>query len=617
MIRTFVAVTLLLLTGWTQAQTPVINRYDTLLSVFKNSDMTVTETINITTDGQRIKHGIFRDIPIYYQTKQGANFNIGFHLLSVKRDNQDEPFFIQQKSNGIRIYIGSKNRLLPPGTYTYEIAYAVDRAIGFFDSHDELYWNVTGNGWDFPITKATALLILPSDAKINRVTAFTGAFGSRAGNVDISFPNTNEAQWVTQAPLPPHHGLTVVAAWPKGIITKPSFADQIGYFARDNSAYLFAGLGLVCLIGFYFIAWFYMGRDPKAKTIIPLFEPPEGLSPQALRYIKKMRYDNKMFTAAIVNMAVKHHLTIHKTGKNYTLERINPDQNNLSVAERSLSNALFETQSKIVISQDNQPTIAKAVDSFKKSMKAEFENKYFIRNSAIIIVGIIISLLSLFPLFQQYTQMLVPMLAGAFAVVLLIQASITLRESYQENGLGWATLSSAAISTFILIAIFFFVAQDFFRSALLLMGMAGLFALVNTVFYYLMKRPTMLGAKAIHHAKGFELFLKATEEDRLNFRNPPDKTPELFEALLPFALALGLEQAWSNQFANMLAKSQYQPSWYTGTYFGDFNPASFSQSVGSSLSSAISSASVAPGSSSGFSGGGSSGGGGGGGGGGW
>ena len=109
----------------------------------------------------------------------------------------------------------------------------------------------------------------------------------------------------------------------------------------------------------------------------------------------------------------------------------------------------------------------------------------------------------------------------------------------------------------------------------------------------------------------------------MNLRNPPKKTPELFEAYLPFALALGVDQAWSEKFAAVLATIRgpdgqaYQPAWYSGTW----NMAKFSRSVNSlssGLSSAVSSSVTPPGSSSGSGGGGfSGGGGGGGGGGGW
>jgi len=84
---------------------------------------------------------------------------------------------------------------------------------------------------------------------------------------------------------------------------------------------------------------------------------------------------------------------------------------------------------------------------------------------------------------------------------------------------------------------------------------------MNWAFYYWLNYPTKLGQEINTHTKGFRLFLKATEKDRLNFRNPPNLTPEIFQRYLPYALALNVEQQWAEQFTAILAKADYQPTW--------------------------------------------------------
>lgn len=90
----------------------------------------------------------------------------------------------------------------------------------------------------------------------------------------------------------------------------------------------------------------------------------------------------------------------------------------------------------------------------------------------------------------------------------------------------------------------------------------------------------------------------------------------MFEGLLPYAVAFGVEKIWAARFKDIALK---EPSWYTSSTGGPFNSLIFAQSIGQAASvSFASSVSVksSSGFSSGFSGGGSSGGGGGGGGGG-
>ena len=152
----------------------------------------------------------------------------------------------------------------------------------------------------------------------------------------------------------------------------------------------------------------------------------------------------------------------------------------------------------------------------------------------------------------------------------------------------------------------------------------GCILLTDMAFYDLLKAPTRLGRKVLDRLEGFELYLSVAEEDRMNFHNPPERTPELFEKILPYALALGVEQAWGERFAGVLAAagrdpsrsdSGYRPRWYSGRSFHQRGISDFASNLGGSFAGAIASSSTAPGSSSGSGGGGSSGGGGGGGGG--
>lgn len=153
-----------------------------------------------------------------------------------------------------------------------------------------------------------------------------------------------------------------------------------------------------------------------------------------------------------------------------------------------------------------------------------------------------------------------------------------------------------------------------------------LFIGTNVLFHHLLKAPTSAGRQLLDRVDGFKMFLSEVDGQRLNMVAPPGKTPELFERFLPYALALGVEHAWAEQFSRVLATAagssgqyttNYSPSWYNGAFVAS-SPAAFASSFSSAFSSAVSSSSSPPGSSSGGGGGGfSGGGGGGGGGGGW
>jgi uncharacterized membrane protein len=152
--------------------------------------------------------------------------------------------------------------------------------------------------------------------------------------------------------------------------------------------------------------------------------------------------------------------------------------------------------------------------------------------------------------------------------------------------------------------------------------------LMNGVFCKLLEAPTRRGQKLLNNIAGFRMYLGTAEAETLEKMGAPKDQLNVFEKFLPFAIALGVEQAWSQRFAGMIAEAMrageqgqvFSHRWHTGG--SDYtDPVTLASSISDTLGGTIASASTPPGSSSGgggFSGGGfSGGGGGGGGGGGW
>src|SRR5205085_11378195 len=149
--------------------------------VAQTGALTVTENISVNVEGDRIRHGIFRDFPTTY-SKNGRRIRVGFDVLSVALDGHDQHYTVAAIEDGLRVKIGDPDVLLTSGPHRFTLSYATDRQIAFFDKYDELYWNVTGNFWQFPIDRAEALIKLPAGARIIRSSAWTGAAGSTAHN---------------------------------------------------------------------------------------------------------------------------------------------------------------------------------------------------------------------------------------------------------------------------------------------------------------------------------------------------------------------------------------------------------------------------------------------------
>jgi uncharacterized membrane protein YgcG len=588
--------------------------FDETVTVQSDGALQVREVIRVRAEGRNIRRGIFRDFPTIYQASDGREIVVGFRFESATRDGQDEPWRTEPLGNGVRVYLGSASVMLPQGEHTYELVYRTDRQMGFFADHDELYWNVTGNGWAFPIDRATARVILPADIPLAdvKLEAYTGAQGAKDRNYEATIED-GAPLFATTSGLDPREGLTIVARWPKGYITAPveesvpvsggptaspgyNYSSDSGNASQSGRSPIeamlnrdlrkttlpaFMGLlGLAALLFYYYYIWLKVGRDPPSRITIPEYESPKGQSPASMRFLMHMGYDNECFAAAVLSLAVKGHLRIEQDagilgiGKTFTLvKQSNPDAKKLSADEEQLLINLFSEGNSLVLKDDNHERVSESRTNHRLSLKERYTSGFFNVNGGWHFLGIVLSILLALP-------------------ALLLPGKTNLwPEWHFTTPLGWFTLFTV-----------------------LLMLVA------NGVFGKLLRAPTVAGQAAMDHIRGFKMYLEVAEgEDLKRVKAPPPPlTPQLFESYLPAALALGVEQRWAERFADALnvQAPDYAPAWYVGPGWNIRDMGGFSSSLGTSLSTAISSSSTAPGSSSGGDGGGSSGGGGGGGGGG-
>eukprot|EP01036_Dinobryon_divergens_P052698 gene52698-70445_t len=187
----------------------------------------------------------------------------------------------------------------------------------FFDDHDELYWNATGNYWNFPILKATATLVLPKGAEISGSVGYTGAVGSMEQAVTIVSRPPNGAIFTATRTLAPGEGMSVAVKFQKGILVQPTGSAAAGNWLSDHRTLVFPILAVLLVLGYNLWAWNAVGRDPQKGTIIPLFHPPADLTPALVHYIKQMGFKQNgwtAFTASIFDLGVKGLVTIDKSG---------------------------------------------------------------------------------------------------------------------------------------------------------------------------------------------------------------------------------------------------------------------------------------------------------------
>ncbi|CAG0946521.1 MAG: hypothetical protein EFKGCFLK_02339 [Rhodocyclaceae bacterium] len=610
-----------------------IREYDALIEVGADGALEVTETILVNAEGREIKRGIFRDFPTLYRSWHGRAV-APFEVLSVKRNGAAEPWHTEERQNGVRLYAGRTGHNIARGLHRYEIRYRTGWQIGFFADRDELYWNVTGNGWSFIIERATAAVVLPRalpEASL-RLEAYTGHAGEKGGDWRARVDAEGRARFMTTAPLMPNQGLTIVVGWPKGMVAEPTREQHLARWVHDNPEWR-AGLpGLALLLFYYLVVWHRYGRDPAGGTVIPRFAPPKDVSAADARFLDRRGYDERVFAAAVVALAVKGQLRIREEDRDYTLER--PKEaaaEPLFNDEKTLLGALgLAPGGALPLRSENAAKVGAAHKALKDALKKEHLKQHFVTNGKYLVPGLIGSFLVLVVATFQASQpdplslfMLFWLTGWTFGVYMIVSRAVDVwRQALAGKWL--LAVPALMISAFALpfiggevAGLYVLFTQGSPLMAALLLMLVG----VNYLFYRLLQAPTLAGRRLLDELAGFRMYLEVAEKDGLRARRGPNRTLALFEKYLPYALALGVENAWAEQFSDILSQARGAggadavPRWYSGSSW-DAPGSGFAGALAGGLSGAIASASSSPGSSSGGGGGGSSGGGGGGGGGG-
>ncbi|MDR2205632.1 MAG: DUF2207 domain-containing protein [Flavobacteriaceae bacterium] len=640
-MKHFLSVILILFFSKGFSQTP--ERFDERIISFhsdifvdRNSELTVTENIEVYSNSEQIQRGIFRALPLE-RNVDNRKFRVKYDIISISKNGIEEKYHTKIANGFYYIYIGNENIFLQPGNYDYQIKYKTENQIGFFEKYDELYWNVNGSQWTFLTENISATVHLPKGSQIIQNQCYTGNYGSASQNCESKILSENEIEW-SASNLYSRENLTIAVGFKKGIMIPPpppSFMEKYGILIAGFLVFLF-------LFGYYFVTWQKYGVDPQKPTVYPQFNSPENLSPASIGYIKTERFQNNMLTASLVNLAVKGFVKIIETEekgflgisstKIFTVKKTKEPDESLAKEEVGLMNNLFSGgNTSVEFSGEYDSKIEKTVNSFRANLQYQYDNFLnegnnrvkiwlpFLLITAIYAIGLLFS----YAKYPDFIQVFI----GIFLYVVLMIFFAIITFVAANFQLSWKVFMFSGIALFFILTNVFTASNFSGISELTLnrnFGICYVFIAVSVLslmFYqYLIKRPSEEKLRKQSLIEGLEMYMGAAENQLLKFHNPPQMTPKIFETFLPFAMVLGVDAIWGKKFETMLKQTStnYSGDWYAGT--GNYmNFYAFGSALNSGLTQSIQSASTQPSSSGSGSGGGgfSGGGGGGGGGGGW
>lgn len=529
-----------------------------------NADGTVdaVETIQYDFESED-RHGIFRPIPYITTNSEGKRFKMSFDSVYVV-DETGTPYRFARTTDGdeISLKIGDPDKTIT-GLHTYTIGYTLSGAITYFSDHDELYWNVTGTGWDVPVYSASASVTFPAAFTPDQVKmiCFTGFQGSNEQNCTASYAD-NTANFSTTDRLGMNQGLTLAVSFPRNVVAVLEPVEDVNFFDTPIGKIVFVLLiGLAVLAGiFWYIAlpvwiivhWYRYGRDPRPPMGVARawYEAPKTakgrlLTPGETGTLIDEEADMRDITATIVDLARRGYMKIIETKKNdFTFKKqkelIKGEE--LQPHEKTMIDKLFGAKDEVRIKDAGNTSMVEMVTKMKTQLyDAVLIEKYFDKN-------------------PESTRTKYYVIAG----VALFTGNVML-------------------------------------------------AIIAFIFGRAMPRKTVEGAQAAAIAQSLKNFLTSQEKRITDQANKQ----LFFEKLLPYAVAFGVEKVWAERFKDINMK---EPDWYQGYGTHTFNSLYLMHAIhatGSSFARSATPVSSSTGHSSGFSGGFSGGGGGGGGGGSW
>ncbi len=539
----------------TQARAEEILRFDETLQILPDGKITVVEQIDYDF-GALDRHGIFRTIPTIKTNEEGKKFVLDYSNFVVVDDKGNPYRYSKSGSDGeTTVKIGDPDKTIT-GEHTYSISYSVAGALTYFSDHDELYWNVTGDNWQVPMNAVIARIQLPAAVAKNnlRIACFTGSSGSTETNCNSTYNEKEKTVTIqTSRSLDSYEGMTVVVGFPKGLVAVLEPKEYVSFWETFWGRVLIAAIIVVAVV------WYII-----APLVLPVLWWKYGRDPKS----------------PVGEASAWFAPPKGKDGRALT-----PGETGTLVDERA----------------DNADITATIIDLARRGYLKIIEKTkgdIHLKKETSLVTGDIL---------QPFEKTLFNGMFKTKDTITLKTADLTKVVSDTKNKLYESVVDEE----------FFPKNPQSIRTAFSVGGvlslMTGNFLLFLSLilFGYHMPRKTILGAGAAAMARALKSFITSQERQ---FKFQAQKQM-LFEKMLPFAIAFGVERIWIARFAEMhLAK----PDWYQG-YFSRFNVIAFSDSLHSTstnVAHAATPTSSSSGFSSGFSGGGSSGGGGGGGGGG-
>ena len=505
-----------------------IKNFHSKIRVLQDGSIQVIEKITVRREGKKIRRGIYRSLP---KTK-----NVNYTVLSVKRNGKKEPYSVSPHSKRFfTINTGNDSFLPHDGLYTFEITYTASNVISSFKNYDEIYWNVTGNEWDFPIEQASAVVYLPAEATVRQYAGYIGEKGDKTRSLYIP----EQKLFLTPRPLKTGEGLTVAVGFDKGFVNitrKLNVTEKYALYA-------------IALLFFYMVVtWFLFGRDPPEDVIVPRFRGPSGLTPALAGWIYSYGHNREgCLAAALLQGGLSGFIQLKYNDGLLKVTKVRKAQTG--------EEKIFEHYMifPLLVVDKYSAKLERFMLDFSDFLEQKSQEKYFTPNTLMVFLGSVLALVLTTGLCFFAKAPFLSVILGVYLIAFIPLGKRCLK--------GFIIKKIPCVSFWGLLLLTF----NFFASTyeaifnypdIIIAVLFYLLSIVALIVYsFLIIRPTYEGMRIIAHLDGIKMFLKeinSFHSEEINFNK--------MEALLPYAFLFGMEKEWAEKIKQMTGNA-YQPDW--------------------------------------------------------
>jgi hypothetical protein len=416
-----------------------------------------------------------------------------------------------------------------------------------------------GYYFELPVEDATVRVHLPAGAPLDGIQpeAYVGGRG-------VSNPRKPETQLVREESpdavgyhatnFGPSQSLSLALSWPKGFATPP----KMGVFARHR--WLLAAP--IALFLYYLIVWVKLGPEPALGSVPVRYDPPEELSPAAVRYIRTTGSDARTLAAVVAQLAARGCLGIELQDGKYELTQLKMDASvvaTLAPEEARVLEMLFEDGKEIIIHPNKGDELNRYSLAIQGQLQKRLDGVYFTRHAGYIAIGMLASLVTAMwmaltaegrdtgaAVFLTWWFFFCGTTLGAIVLFSVIPAcKLALRGMGGARQLLIGMLVLAAFGSGFVVLLKK-MAQDISPAyAVMLVALVA----INVGWIPALKRMTARGRQAVAEIEGFRMFLEKVEQDRMQRLNTTGETPNAAVEFLPYAIALEVKESWGDHLA--------------------------------------------------------------------